>query len=58
MTHAYQEYDPNRRFADTTGGIAAPMLFISPSQYIQSPGTIQHLGEFLADLAGPGVPRR
>lgn len=55
MTHAYQEYDPNRRFADLAGGMAVPMLFISPSQYIQSPGAIRHLGEWIADLAGPGV---
>ncbi len=53
MTHLYQEYDPNRRFADTTDGVAVPMLFVSPTQYIQSPGAIHRLGLFLADLVGP-----
>ena len=53
MTYEYQEYDPNRRFADTTDGVAVPMLFVSPTQYIQSPGAIHRLGLFLADLVGP-----
>jgi len=53
MTNAYQEYDPNRRFADTTGDVAVPLLFVSPTQYVQSPGAINRLGGLLADLVGP-----
>ncbi|HNW94494.1 MAG TPA: glycerol dehydrogenase, partial [bacterium] len=45
-------YDPGRRFADTSGGAAVPLLFIAPAQYVQAPGALRRLGEFLLDLAG------
>lgn len=54
MTPVYDAYDPNRRFADTTGGRTVPLLFMAPSLYVQAPGAVGRLGEFLADLAGTG----
>ena len=46
-------YDPIKRFSDETHGKKVPLLFISPSQYVQSPDAILRLGEFLFDLSGP-----
>lgn len=48
-------YDPIKRFSDETGGRKIPLVFISPAQYVQAPGAINRLGEFLSDLAGYGV---
>ncbi|MBP7866263.1 MAG: glycerol dehydrogenase [Acidobacteria bacterium] len=55
MAQTCDDYDPNRRFADTTGGRSVPLLFMAPSLYVQSPGAVGRLGEFLADLAGTGT---
>lgn len=47
-------YDPVARFADETGGRSVPLLFIAPAQYVQAPGALARIGEFLGDLV-PGV---
>lgn len=55
MTDAYRAYDPNERFSRAKGETAPPLLFVSPSRYVQSPGALGRLGELLADLTGTGT---
>jgi len=53
MSRGYQPYEPGHCFADPDG--APPLLFVSPSQYVQAPGAIRRLGGYLAELLGPGT---